>query len=280
MRSRWILQLVVLTGLTALPIAGLKAGEDEKKEPQGKTPYRVYFIGHSLYGCGNVPAAVQFLSEAANVDRPIKATVYLRGGGDAPELLGNSGSHEAFAAGTMGHRDHRRKSATTWRTPTKSIWNMRKKLDNEAKKRNIRVLEYVAWPWVKVSGDQVFEKRMKAQDAFNQPFIRLAKETGATLVPCGPGLVNVIKKDQKFMADFHYGDVHVSLLGSYFTACVIFAEIYDKSPEGLPSVFHEYKIDKETARILQVTAWETVKEWQKIQNPWKTGDKLPVSASP
>ena len=53
------------------------------------------------------------------------------------------------------------------------------------------------------------------------------------------------------MADFHYGDVHVSLLGSYFTACVIFAAIYDKSPQGLPSVFQEYKIDKKTAGILR-----------------------------
>ncbi len=89
-------------------------------------------------------------------------------------------------------------------------------------------------------------------------------------MPCGPGLVNAIKKDRKFLADFHYGDVHVSLLGSYFTACVIFAEIYDKSPEGLPSVFQEYKIGKETARILQRTAWETVQQWQDLQKSWKT----------
>ena len=93
-------------------------------------------------------------------------------------------------------------------------------------------------------------------------------------MPCGPGLVNVIKKDRNFMAAFHYGDVHVSLLGSYFTACVLFATIYDKSPEGLPSVFHEYKIDKETARILQVTAWETVQQWQKMQKPGKSGSTL------
>ena len=85
-------------------------------------------------------------------------------------------------------------------------------------------------------------------------------------MPCGPGLVNVIKKDRKFLADFQYGEVHVSLLGSYFTACVIFAEIYNKSPEGLPSVFNEYKVDTDTARLLQVTAWETVREWKKIQS--------------
>ena len=282
MRSRWILQLVLLTGLTALPIAGLKAGENEKKDSQGRTPYKVYFIGHSLYSCGNVPSAVQFLSEAASVDRPIKAAVFLRGGGthknywETPEVLKRLRQEPwdiVIIAGNVNDMAH----------PDKVNLEYAQKLDNEAKKRNIRVLEYLAWPWVKVTGDQVdqvFEKRMKAQEAFNQPLVQLAKETGATLVPCGPGLVNAIKKDRKFMADFHYGDVHVSLLGSYLTACVIFATIYDKSPEGLPSVFHEYKIDKETAHILQVTAWETVQEWQKIQNPGKSGNALPVSGKP
>ena len=281
MRSRWILQLVVLTGVTALPIAGLKAGDNEKKESQGRTPYKVYFIGHSLYYCGNVPAAVQLLSEAANVDRPIKATVYTRGGGthqnywETPEVMKRLRQEQwdiVIIAGNVNDMAN----------PAKVNLEYGKKLDNECKKRNIRVLEYLAWPWVQVSGsgDELFEKRMKAQDAFNQPFIQLAKETGTTLVPCGPGLVNVIRKDRKFMAEFHYGDVHVSLLGSYFTACVIFATIYDKSPEGLPSVFQEYKIDKETARILQVTAWETVQEWQKIQNPGKSGNTLPVPGKP
>jgi hypothetical protein len=279
MSSRWILLLVLFTGLTAMPIAGSKAAENEKKDSQAKTPYRVYFIGHSLYGCGNVPAAVQFLSEAANVDRPIKATVYLRGGAthqnywETPEVMNRLRQEPwdiVIIAGNLNDMAN----------PGKVNLEYGKKLDNEAKKRNIRVLEYLAWPWVQVSGDNVFEKRMKAQEAFNQSLIQLAKETGATLVPCGPGLVNVIKKDRKFLADFHYGDVHVSLLGSYFTACVIFAEIYNKSPEGLPSVFQEYKIDKETARILQVTAWETVQEWRKMQDSEKAGNTLPVSGKP
>jgi hypothetical protein len=279
MRSRWILQWAVLTGVMALPFALTQAGESEKKESQTRTPYRVYFIGHSLYGCGNVPSAVQFLSEAAAVDRPIKATVYLRGGAthqnywETPEVMNRLRQEPWDIVVIAGN-------CNDMGNPDKVNLEYAKKLDNEAKKRNIRVLEYLAWPWVNVSGDHVFEKRMKAQEAFNQPLIRLAKETGATLVPCGPGLVNVIKKDRKYMADFHYGDVHVSLPGSYFTACVIFASIYDKSPEGLPSVFHEYKIDQETARVLQVTAWETVKEWQKMQTVGKAGDKSASSASP
>jgi hypothetical protein len=279
MRSRYILSLIVLTGLAALPLAGAKAGENEKKPSQGKTPCKAYFIGHSLYSCGNVPAAVQFMSEAAAVDRPIKATVYTRGGGthqnywETPDVMKRLREEPWDMVIIAGN-------CNDMANPDKVSLDYAVKLDSEAKKRNIRVLEYVAWPWVTVTGDQVFEKRMKAQDAFNQPFIRLAKETGATLVPCGPGLVNVIKKDRKFMADFHYGDVHVSLLGSYFTACVIFSTIYDKSPEGLPSVFQEYKIDKETAGVLQTTAWETVQQWQKIQGQEKSASTLPASGKP
>jgi hypothetical protein len=265
MRMRWTVQLVVPMGL-ALCIAGVMAGESEKKESNGKKPYRVFFIGHSLYNYGacNVPAAVQFLSEAADVDRPIQASSFIRGGArhqdywNTPEVmkrLRDEAWDIVIIAGNLNDMA----------SPEKVDLEFGKKLDNEAKSKNIRVLEYLAWPWVKVSGDQVFEKRVKAQDAFNQSLIQLAKETGATLVPCGPGLVNVIKKNRKFMDEFKYGEVHVSPLGYYFTACVIFATIYNKSPEGLPSIFREYKIDKETARILQATAWETVQEWQKIQ---------------
>ncbi|HEY3323931.1 MAG TPA: SGNH/GDSL hydrolase family protein [Planctomycetota bacterium] len=265
MRKRWIMQAGVLMGLMS-GIAGVKAGEGEKPDSKGKKPYRVFFIGHSLYNYGpcNVPAAVQFLSEAADVDRPIQASSFIRGGArhqdywNTPEVMKRL-REEAWdiviIAGNLNDMAN----------PEKVNLEFGKKLDNEIKSKNIRVLEYLAWPWVKVSGDQVFEQRMKAQDAFNQSLIQLAKDTGATLVPSGPGLVNVIKKDRKFMDLFKYGEVHVSPMGYYFTACVIFATIYNKSPEGLPSVFKEYNIDKETAKLLQVTAWETVQEWQKIQ---------------
>jgi hypothetical protein len=265
MRTRWLMQLVVLISLT-FSAASLMAAEGEKAKTDDKKPYKVFFIGHSLYNYGacNVPAAVQFLSEAAGVDRPIQASSFIKGGAkhqdylNSPEVMKRLREETwdiVIIAGNLNDMT----------SPEKVNLEFAKKLDSEVKSKNVRVLEYLAWPWVKVSGDQVFEKRMKAQDAFNQSLLQLAKETGATLVPCGPGLVNVIKKDQTFMDKFKYGEVHVSPMGYYFTACVIFATIYNKSPEGLPSVFKEYNIDKETAKILQVTAWETVQEWQKMQ---------------
>ena len=265
MRTRWIMQWAVLAGLT-FTVAGLMAGEGDNAKPEGKKPLKVFFIGHSLfkYGPVDVPAAVQFLSESADVDRPIQASTYIRGGAkhqdhlNTPEVMKRLREEPwdiVFIAGNLNDMSN----------PEKVSLEFAKTLDNEVKSKNIRLLEYVAWPWVKVTGDQVVEKRIKAQDAFNQSLIQLGKETGATLVPCGPGLVNVIKKDPKFMDDFKYGEVHVSPMGYYFTVCVIFATIYNKSPEGLPSVFKEFNIDKDKAKILQITAWETVQEWQKLQ---------------
>ncbi|MGA2497004.1 MAG: SGNH/GDSL hydrolase family protein [Tepidisphaeraceae bacterium] len=275
MRAKWIMCSVTLL-ISMLAFTGFPAGAAEKKDGNAKTPYRVYFIGHSLYSFGscNVPAAVQYLSEVAQVDRPIQATTFIKGGArhedylNSPEVMKRLREEPwdiVIIAGNMNDMAH----------PERVNLEYAKKLDQEVKSRQIRLLEYVAWPWVKVSGDQIFEQRMRAQEAFNQPLLDLAKETGATLVPSGPGLVNVIKKDQKFLADLKYGEVHISPLGYYFTACVLFASIYNQNPEGLPSVFREYNIDKETARILQATAWETVQEWRRLQ-----ADQLPKGQGP
>ena len=173
MRSCWILQLMLVTGVMTLQIAGSRAGADEKKPSQAKKPYKVYFIGHSLYGCGNVPAAVQFLSEAADVARPISASVYLRGGGthqnyfETPEVLKRLRQEDwdmVIIAGNLNDMAN----------PAKVNLEYAKKLDDEARKRKIRVMEYLAWPWANVSGDHVFEKRAKRKrrsisPSFNSP---------------------------------------------------------------------------------------------------------------
>lgn len=231
-------------------------------------PYRVLFIGHSLFFVNSVPEAVEYLSQAAKVTRPLQATICTKGGAthqvhwDSPDVMQHLHDEEwdlVLIAGNLNDMHN----------PEKVNLEYAIKLDNEAKRKCGRVMEYLAWPWglEHETGEktQVFERRMNAQKAFDKNLLLLARETGVTLVPCGPGLVNVIKKDLKFMDEMKYGDVHVSAVGSYFTACVIFAEIYNQSPEGLPSIFQKYKIDQARASVLQRTAWETVQEWKKIQ---------------
>jgi hypothetical protein len=262
---QWMIGMALITAL----VAGSVSAEDatpagKPKAGAGKKPYRVFFIGHSLFFVNSVPEAVQFFSETADVDRPIQITQWTMGGAThqthwtSPEVQKRLREEDwdlVIIAGNLSDMAN----------PTNVDLEYAVKVDNAAKKRSKRVFEYVAWPWVKVSGDHIFEQRAKAQEAYNQSLLKLARETGVSLMPCGPGLVNAIKKDPALMEEFHYGDIHVSPVGSYLTACVIFSEIYHKSPEGLPGVFQGYNIDKAKAALLQATAWETVQEWDKIQ---------------
>ena len=189
MRSLCILSVAVLACLAALPLAASQGRRgDEKKPSQDKTPLKAYFIGHSLYDCGNVPAAVQYMSEHADVDRPIKATVYTRGGAthqnhwETPEVMKRLREEPWDVVLIAGN-------CNDMSDPAKVNLDYAVKLDNEVKKRNIRVLEYLAWPWVKVTGDNVFEKRAKAQEAFNQPLDPAGQGDGrhADAVWPGPG---------------------------------------------------------------------------------------------
>lgn len=48
------------------------------------------------------------------------------------------------------------------------------------------------------------------------------------------------------------------MLGTYLAACPTYAAVYGKSPLGNAYVAG---IDADTAKFLQTTAWETVKEY-------------------
>jgi hypothetical protein len=54
---------------------------------------------------------------------------------------------------------------------------------------------------------------------------------------------------------------HPSKAGTYLAACVFYATIYEKSPEGLPG--EPGGLTDEEARPLQAIAWETVQSLAK-----------------
>ena len=66
------------------------------------------------------------------------------------------------------------------------------------------------------------------------------------------------------LALHHKDGRHASPIGAYFTACVFYAILTNKSPEGLPASFIiEGKIrpdqDELQALLLQKVAWETLR---------------------
>jgi hypothetical protein len=79
----------------------------------------------------------------------------------------------------------------------------------------------------------------------------------ALVIPAGLAFAKAIAKKpgiQLYVADKR----HPSKLGTYLSACTIYAALYNKSPAGLSYTFG---IDPETARFLQEVAWETAQEY-------------------
>ena len=79
----------------------------------------------------------------------------------------------------------------------------------------------------------------------------------ALVIPAGLAFAKAIAKKpgiQLYVADKR----HPSKLGTYLSACTIYAALYNKSPAGLSYTFG---IDPETASFLQEVAWETAQEY-------------------
>jgi len=79
----------------------------------------------------------------------------------------------------------------------------------------------------------------------------------ALVIPAGLAFAKALSKNREILL-YNRDKRHPSLLGTYLSACVIYASLYGKSPVGNP---YNGGIDAKTATFLQEVAWETVKEY-------------------
>ena len=96
------------------------------------------------------------------------------------------------------------------------------------------------------------------QDKLKATYCRLASESGAEVAPVGLAWAKVLEEQPKTVLHAKDGS-HPTRLGSYLAACVIFATIYDVSPEGAAG---SEGVPAETAQYLQKVAWRTVTEFR------------------
>lgn len=93
------------------------------------------------------------------------------------------------------------------------------------------------------------------QTAISKAYLDLSKELKAKIAPVGNAWQAALKTDMKLV--LHTNDKkHPNATGTYLAACVFYATIYGKSPEGLPGGIG--KLTDDEARPLQVIAWKAV----------------------
>src|SRR5262249_44695220 len=99
------------------------------------------------------------------------------------------------------------------------------------------------------------QNKPEEQATLAKSYLDLAKELKAMVAPAGNAWEVAFKADDKLV--LHEKDKsHPNITGSYLAACVFYATIYSKSPEGLPGSIG--KLTDEQARPLQAIAWKTV----------------------
>ena len=104
----------------------------------------------------------------------------------------------------------------------------------------------------------------KMQEGLTKEYTTAAKKAGGLLAPVGEAFKACRAKHPKIEL---YADdkSHPSRAGSYLATCVIYATLYNDSPEGLPARVVDGKkvlmsLKKADAAALQKIAWQTIQK--------------------
>jgi hypothetical protein len=129
------------------------------------------------------------------------------------------------------------------------------------KKEWIVALRQISIVFVVLMGSHIL-KRPETQALLADAYANVARELDAILAPVGLAWQRV----QRLIPGldlYHPDGRHANPIGSYLTACVFYAVVFNASPQGLPGdILVEDKVrldlDKGTARCLQKIEFDTV----------------------
>jgi hypothetical protein len=121
-----------------------------------------------------------------------------------------------------------------------------KKFDAEIKKQRAKTILYETW---------ALQNKLEQQTAISKAYEGLSRELNARLAPVGNAWQTALRSDPKLI--LHDVDhKHPSATGTYLAACVFYATIFGKSPEGLPGRIGG--LTSAEAERLQAIAWKSV----------------------
>ena len=221
---------------------------------------RVLFIGNSYTYGNRLPQMVQALATAKRCR--LKADMHTKGGA-------SFGSHwqdeKAKAKLTGGDWDVvflQDQSLMPVMAPADTIRHGTLWVE-QVKKKQARAILFMTWAR---KGQPEMQKGLTAT------YCRLAKASGAEVAPVGLAWAKMIQDKPNIVLHAKDGS-HPNLTGSYLAACVMFAAVYNVTPEGAPgtlSVPHDRTrrlvlcdVPGGIARYLQKVAWQTVSDFHK-----------------
>lgn len=235
-RSRSLIALVPLAWLLGvLPSPG-----------QAEEPVRILWIGNSYTYVNDLPKMVAELAKAGG-QSPVVHERETPGGCSLQKHWKDGKALAKIQARKWDYvvlQDH---SLGPIQNPAE-LADFAKKFDAEVKKQGGKTLLYLTWARANAPENQ--EKLSKA-------YLDLGREMSTQVAPVGMAWEKALAADKGRV--LHQPDKsHPSAAGTYLAACVFYATLFGKSPEGLSGKMGGLADDE--ARKLQAIAWQVVQD--------------------
>ncbi len=207
-------------------------------------PIRVLFIGNSYTYVNDLPQMIADLAQAAK-QRPLVFDKETPGGYSLEQHWKDAKAVKKIATGTWDFVVLQEQSLRPLNEP-QLMFDYAAKFAGEIKKTNAKTLLYQTW---------ARQDALERQPELSKAYLDLGTMLKADVVPVGMAWERARKDDPELV--LHSADKsHPSKAGTYLAACVFYAVIYNKSPEGLPG--KPGGLSDAEAMKLQTIAWETI----------------------
>ncbi|MGQ0646472.1 MAG: hypothetical protein ACT4P7_02810 [Gemmatimonadaceae bacterium] len=225
--------LLVAAALTALLAANDARGQGTAPAARDTSALRVLFIGNSYTYFNDLPSVVGDLSRAAGERRAFVAEQVTFGGHTIEMHLARPEALRAVRRGGWSVVVLQEQSTRPIDAAALTVRDV-PRIAEEARRVGARLALYLTW---------AREARPASQDTLTGTYTAAARASDATVVAVGEAwraargdlAVSDALRGAKTSL-FDSDGSHPSPIGTYLTACVVYASLYGRSPVGLPPI--------------------------------------------
>lgn len=236
-------------GLVAILIAGgCTSGTSE--EP----PVSILMIGNSYSSANDLPNVVSEL--AAGEGRTLSTTLVAEGGWSLGDHVNSSGTMNLAESESWDYVVLQEQSVIPSLAEYREdfMFPAARVLDKAISEAGAETLLYMTWGRENGMADVGFATYTAMQDQVTIGYRALGEELGAQVLPAGVSWQRAIGRDPQLDLWAPDGS-HPTVAGTYLTACVVYAAIFEESPVG---AFYRAGLSRSDAQTLQEVAAEVV----------------------
>lgn len=219
------------TALIIVLLLAVAGGAKSAAQAPSTAPTRILFVGNSYTYFNNLPAV---LARLANSRQPgsVETEMVVIGGATLKDLWEKG---DALKAIRQGHWTYvvLQEQSTLGQVPgglagindPATFYEYARRFDAEIRKAGAKTAFYMTW---------ARQTAPQNQAKLTAAYTSIARELGATLVPVGEAWQAALRQDPSLA--LHQADhSHPTPAGTYLAACVFYATLVGRNPEGLPA---------------------------------------------